>query len=156
MEKVKTFRVYNLLNENGDKLRLCLGYVTNTTAMYEEANQILRWCFNGKKIPMPVRSGCWFNGFPENIMLDWLKGNGWHLRTRVDLDSGHAVVFDLPDSKGNEEYIDSFVDKAIICAMKLMWTSGKHIKAIHLYRHLYGGTLDEAAIAVKGIVDRQI
>ena len=29
MEKVKTFRVYNLLNVNGDRLQLRLGYVVD-------------------------------------------------------------------------------------------------------------------------------
>lgn len=91
MEKVRTLRVYNLVNANGNKLRLSLGFVPDQCGDYG-----WRWSFTGKNIPMPVRTRTWFIGFPESIMLSWLKGNGWYPHTRVELDSGEAKVFVLP------------------------------------------------------------
>lgn len=96
MENVKTFRVYNLLSANGERLRLCLGYIVNDPGYTYNGDIGFRWRFNGKNIPMPVRSNTWFNGFPEPIMLNWLNGNGWYLHTRVELNSGYAEVFELP------------------------------------------------------------
>lgn len=99
MEKVKTFRVYNLLNANGDRLRLRLGYIVPESGRPYNEDSCFRWSFDGKHIPMPVRSRTWFNGFPEPIMLSWLKGNGWYPHAMVDMGSGYAKVFELP--KGN-------------------------------------------------------
>jgi hypothetical protein len=47
---------------------------------------------------MPVRSGYWFNGFPEKTMIDWLKGNGWYPQSCVLMPVGKAIVFDLPEA----------------------------------------------------------
>ena len=99
MEKVKTFRVYNLLNANGERLRLRLGYAVDDDGRPYNRDSGLRWSFDGRNIPMPVRSRTWFNGFPEPIMLSWLKRNGWYPHTRVELTTGYAGVFELP--KGN-------------------------------------------------------
>ena len=99
MEKVKTFRVYNLLNANGDRLRLRLGYIVYEAGRPYNEDSGFRWSFDGKYIPMPVRSRTWFNGFPEPIMLNWLKANGWYPHTMVDMGCGYAKVFELP--KGN-------------------------------------------------------
>ena len=96
MEKVKTLRVYNLLNANGERLRLRLGYTVDERGTPCNGNACWRWSFEGKNIPMPVRSRTWFHGFPEPIMIPWLKGNGWFPQTRVELDCGYAEVFELP------------------------------------------------------------
>lgn len=106
MERVKTFRVYNLVNSKGNKLQLELGItdVRREDTVWSSADKGYRWRFIGKHIPMPVRSLYWFNGFPESIMLDWLKGNGWFVHTRVDTGSSYAEVYELPCcycSKGN-------------------------------------------------------
>ena len=153
MENVKTFRVYNLLNANGERLRLRLGYTVDNNGTPCNGKAGWKWSFNGKNIPMPVRSGTWFDGFPEPIMISWLKGNGWHLQTRVEPYSGYAKVFELPN--GNENTIDIAFDRALDCALRLMWNNGNHLHAMHLYCHINGCTIAEAQIAVKGIVDRQ-
>ena len=153
MEKVNTLRVYNLLDANGNKLLLRLGYTVDERGTPTNGNAGWRWSFEGKHIPMPVRSRTWFCGFPEQTMVSWLKGNGWYVRARVDMGCGQAEVYELP--KANENQIDAMVDKAVIRAVKLLWCNGNHINAIHLYSHIYGGTLDEAQVAVKGIVDRE-
>ena len=101
MEKIVIHKVYNLVNPNGDKLQLKLGWIK------ELSRNGWRWAFEGKKIPMPVRSRTWFNGFPEPVMLEWLKENDWVVRTIVSPCDGSADVFDLP--KAEEENTKYFV-----------------------------------------------
>ena len=98
MRNAKIIRVYNLVNIKGDRLRLELGIIADPHDDYllTSKDKGYRWRFIGNNIPMPVRSMCWFNGFPEPIMIPWLKGNGWFLHTRVDMCSGYAEVFELP------------------------------------------------------------
>jgi hypothetical protein len=97
MEKIRTLRVYNLQNANGERLRLNLGYTVDDYSPAGNGNAGWRWSFEGKNIPMPVRSRTWFCGFPEPIMITWLKGNGWFPKTRVEMNSGYAEVFELPN-----------------------------------------------------------
>ena len=89
-ETIDILCVYNLVNPDGAKLQLRLGLVKGDG---------LRWSFEGKNIPMPVRSRTWFNGFPENIMLDWLKGNGWYPHTCVFMGTGKVKVYELPTAE---------------------------------------------------------
>ena len=101
MKKPKVIRVYNLVDCKGNKLRLELGLISvdRESISYDpimHGDSGYRWRFIGKQIPMPVRSMCWFNGFPEPIMISWLKGNGWFPHTRVEMCSGYAEVFELP------------------------------------------------------------
>ncbi len=157
MEKVKTFCVYNLLNANGDKLKLSLGYVVDERGTPNpNGNYGLRWRFSGKNIPMPVRSGYWFNGFPEAVMLDWLKGNGWYPHTKVNMNSGCAVVFELPSMNGKGNEIPLHVESALIHAVRLLWANNLRVKATSLYKHIKGGTLYQATEAVKEIVDHKV
>lgn len=101
MENIRIIRVYNLVNCKGNRLQLELGIIRNFREenCYDPSSNGdcgYRWRFCGKNIPMPVRSRTWFNGFPEPIMISWLKGNGWFPRTRVEMCDGYAEVFDLP------------------------------------------------------------
>ena len=104
-EKVTALVCFNLVNANGVKLRLYLGRDEGYADCYGNPDKGFRWSFVGSKIPMPVRAYTWFNGFPENTMLDWLKGNGWALRSRVEMGTGKATIYELPKadepSKGN-------------------------------------------------------
>lgn len=157
MEKIKAFRVYNLVNSKGNKLQLELG-LTNVRREDEpwcSTDKGYRWRFIGKHIPMPVRSLYWFNGFPEPIMLDWLKGNGWFVRTHVDLGSGYAEVFEI--NKGNAIDADALplyerTFERIVCDL---YHNGQKIDAIRLYRYVCGGTLRDAKNAVSEIVDQR-
>ena len=148
MENVTILKTYNLLNSKGNSLQLSLGVQPREKHTRDTG---FRWSFTGTEIPMPVRSGTWFNGFPEQTMLDWLKGNGWYPRTCVNMHTGRAVVYELP--KGNENYE---IDAALTCALKLMWEKGHRLRAIRLYRHFNECTMDEAHVAVREIVDQQI
>lgn len=126
-ENIDICYVFNLLDSNGTKLQLRLGRIKYSEDYLPDKG--FRWSFVGPKIPMPVRAYTWFNGFPENIMLDWLKGNGWALRSRVEMSTGKATVYELPTSNGNnipelgkvasaKEMYDGTISAALENAMK--------------------------------------
>lgn len=98
---VRTITIYNLVDSKGSHLQLRLGYIRDKRHSHENAGW--RWSFEGTKIPMPIRSNTWFNGFPEKTMLDWLAKHNWFVRTKVDMASGKTVVYDLPKPKEEEE-----------------------------------------------------
>lgn len=87
--------VYNFVNANGTKLQLNLGVLKEKESL-PKGDAGLRWSFVGTKIPMPVRAHTWFNGFPEPVMLEWLKANGWHLHTDVNPRTLNVKVHELP------------------------------------------------------------
>lgn len=152
MRKIKTIRVYNLVDSKGNKLQLELGIIQIEHEGYQisTADKGYRWRFIGKHIPMPVRSRCWFNGFPENIMLDWLKGNEWYPHTRVEMCNGYADVYELP--KGNESCSRSEEDERAFCeVIRTLKRNGKSISAVRLYRYANGGSLNDAYHSVKEI-----
>ena len=153
-EKITTLVCFKLVNADGGKLRLYLGRDEGYADCYGNPDKGFRWSFVGSKIPMPVRAYTWFNGFPENIMLDWLKGNGWALRSRVEMSTGKATVYELPfvdePSKGNETpyvaYKDTFDD-----VLRELVRNGRRITAVRLYRYAHGGTLQESTNATREI-----
>lgn len=160
-ERILTLRCYNLLNANGRTLRMYLGrYENHKAAMtHFDKDQGYRWMFEGTQIPMPVRSGTWFNGFPENIMLDWLKGNGWALRASVDMNTGKATVYELPEpSKGNETHEYELPihainagERALKYAVRMLYDNGNKLDAISLYRYVHPTCLLAARDAVDAI-----
>jgi hypothetical protein len=167
MRNVKVLRVYNLVNSKGAKLQLKLGVLQNQRSeiCFPNADQGFRWSFEGDNIPMPVRSRTWFNGFPENIMLDWLKANGWVVRTIVNPCDGSAVVFDLPkvDEKPSEMETlgtDQFpalseYDKTVFeHVIRGLVGDGHKARACRIYRYAHGGKLSDALKAVEFIITK--
>ena len=153
MEKVIILKVYNLLDSKGTKLQLRFGVIDNFSPSYH-GERGYRWSFLGTKIPMPVRNGTWFNGFPEPIMLEWLKENGWHVQTIVDMSTGKANVFELPN--GDEGYKLSELairqgEDALESAIRMLCDQGLKLKAIALYRYVHHCTLSEGKAAVDAI-----
>ena len=154
MRNVTVIKVYNLVNNKGNKLHLRLGELkSRDDAFVSSADKGLRWSFVGVNIPMPVRSMTWFNGFPENIMLDWLKGNGWYVQTCVNMCDGNAKVYDVP--KGNEEPSRELSRRTFNAVIRNLVYEGKQITAAHVYRHANGCDLRDAHNAVMKIVDEQ-
>ena len=162
MRDVKVFKVFNLVDNNGNKLQLRLGCLKSRAGevCISNADHGYRWSFIGKKIPMPVRSGTWFNGFPEDTMLDWLRESGWALHTCVWMGDGSAIAYELPDSpessKGNDaavanaglhEFFKSTFDDVIKDLVK----EQKRITAVRVYRYAHGGSLQDATNAVREI-----
>ena len=144
MRDIKVLKVYNLVDSDGNRLRLRLGILKSRTGEVCISNKDIgyRWSFIGEHIPMPVRSMTWFNGFPEETMLEWLKRNGWYPKTCVWMSDGTAKVYELPrteePSKGNEVpyYIYENGKIAVNDAIKMFRENGRMLKAVQLYRYV--------------------
>lgn len=153
--------VYNLVDSKGNKLLLRLGRHYNTECIPYHGDQGFRWSFVGKKIPMPVRSETWFNGFPEEIMVNWLMDNGWVVQSKVEMGSGKVYIYNMPNedepSKGNEssyeltELMISQGERALQFAIKTLADNGDKIKAVMLYRYIHPCPLIDAKHAVDAI-----
>jgi hypothetical protein len=159
MRNVTVLKVYNLVNDKGNKLQLRLGELKSRhdDVCISSGDKGIRWSFVGTNIPMPVRSRTWFNGFPAATMLEWLKGNGWYVQTCVNMCDGKATVYALPGdndaSKGNEtcaapsEEDERVFRDTIYSLVK----NGKRISAVRLYRYANCCSMQEAYYAVREI-----
>lgn len=157
MEKVDIIKVYNLLDANGNKLQLRFGQIVAWELHFNGGrDKGFRWSFIGHNIPMPVRNRTWFNGFPESIMLDWLNRNGWYIQTCVDMSSGKADVYELPN--GDDDLCieitperDREDEEAFCKTIRELVHNGKLTSAIRIYRYANGGTIYDAHQAVTEI-----
>ena len=156
MRDIKVLRVYNLVDIKGNKLQLRLGILKSRAGevCITDKDTGYRWCFNGKEIPMPVRSGYWFNGFEESIMLGWLKRNGWYPHSRVDMGSEKVTVYELfkGNEPGNLAALASVDRSAFDRVIRDLVGQGNRATACRLYRYVHGGTLRNANDAVNIIV----
>ena len=159
MKKIKVLRTYNFVDAKGNDLQLNLCLVDHSEIMCGTDDVGFRWQFFGKEIPMPVRSGTLFNGFPEDVMIDWLKGNDWALCTCVDMNTGKAKVFELP--KGNATTTVTTADLPPLSPTEKWYfdrvirdlvNNGNKVGATRLYRYAHGGTLRNAVDAVNIII----
>lgn len=162
MDNIKIIRVFNLVNPKGTKLQLRLGAMQNC-ANLRGKDMGWRWSFIGTEIPMPVRNGTWFNGFPEATMMNWLMDQGWMPESAVEMATSRVRVFNLP--KGNEDpdpapvkhnHYASLRDSALYKnafneAIRHLVDNGKRITAVRVYRYVHGGSLVESNEAVKEI-----
>lgn len=167
-ETIDVLYVYNLVDANGTKLQLRLGRIKGYGDELHGYNTDhgYRWSFVGTKIPMPVRNGTWFNGFPVDTMLNWLKENGWYLHTRVTMHDGKVHVFELPDvsPNGNEtssvypipDYILESGEKVFNDVIRRLYANGEKISAINMYRYVHPCSLAEANQAVNEIRDENV
>lgn len=145
---MKPIKVYNLLNANGDKLTLRLGYDPALRGTTGDNDCGMRWSFEGKCIPMPTRG--WFNGFPEETMLNWLNENGWVVRCIVDIPSGKATVYDLLEAPE-----DADDDRLVKGAIRAYYRGDNLWKCAKLYRMLTGETnITASKNAVEAILGR--
>lgn len=163
MGNIKVLKVYNLINSKGAKLWLRLGIMQgNMNAICVSGDKGYRWSFEGDDIPMPVRSRTWFNGFPEGIMLDWLKANDWYIQACVDMGCGRAKVYEVPkvDKHASEMEMlgtDKFpalseMDKPVFeRIIRNLVSDGHKAAACRVYRYAHGGTISNALKAVNFI-----
>ena len=155
MEKITTLKVYNLLDSKGNKLQLKLGHIDNFNPTYH-GERGYRWSFIGHNIPMPVRNGTWFNGFPEHIMIEWLNRNDWYVQTIVNMVTGKANVFDLlngNDDLNVEIIFDRYeADEKAFCELiRELIHNNRRVSACRLYRYANGGDLHDADKAIREI-----
>ena len=140
MEKVIIHKVYNLVNHNGDKLQLKLGLLQNNrdNGVPVPAIHGWRWSFEGKEIPMPVRSRTWFNGFPADTMLLWLAEHDWYVVTEVDMATGKANVNGLPEPEEAYTDEDFAKDETVFNEiLKELTAQGKFGIAVQLYSYAH-------------------
>lgn len=142
MEVVKNLVSYNLRNANGQRLMLQYGKAYEGGRMSEKV-EAQRWRFYGERIPMPVRSGTWFQGLSSTEMLDWLKREGWQPESRVAIGAGSALVYKVDFSDGND---DDNLKKAI-----RFLNDRNFAYATVVYRLLNGCDTGKAADAVREI-----
>lgn len=166
-ETIDVLYVYNLVDANGTKLQLRLGHIREIDpagGIYNN-DQGYRWSFIGTKIPMPVRNGTWFNGFPVDTMLNWLKENGWYLHARVTMHNGKVHVFELPDvsPNGNEAPEYELPDYALESGrmtfnsiIRQLCANENKLTAIKLYRYVHPCSLSKANQAVNEIRDENV
>lgn len=83
--KIKLIKTILFRDSNGNDLRLTLGQIEDMEAYgrfmgFRNADDKgFRWSFVGRRIPMPIRSYEWFNGFPEDTMVPWVKAQGYNV-----------------------------------------------------------------------------
>lgn len=164
-EIVTTLRIYNLEDASKNKLKLRLGRDEEVFANRRKGNPDygFRWSFIGTKIPMPVRKGTWFNGFPEETMVMWLAEQGWHVRTVVDPVTCKADVYEVPnDNEEDGEAIELFdvsdiptcggLENGIIEeAVRILYRCNRRLTAVKLFRYVYKCGLRDAKEAVESI-----
>lgn len=170
-ENIDVLIAYNLVDSNGIKLQLRLGRIKGSEDGPFIRDKGYRWSFDGIKIPTPVRARTWFNGFPENVMLDWLKANGWALQSRVAMATGKTVVYELPffdePSKGNEDSIKEYKlseeeyklseeairrgEDTLKASIRMLCDNGSVMSAIALFRYVHPCKLIDAKNAVDAI-----
>ena len=162
LKEVNIIRVYNLVNAKGTALQLQLGVKNLEPQDKYYGDTGFRWSFVGTEIPMPVRAHTWFNGFPENTMLDWLKANGWYPKTSVDMQTGKAKVYELPKAPSEMETLgtDQFparseFDKTVFeHVIRSLVSDGNKARACRVYRYAHGGKLTDALKAVEFIITK--
>ena len=152
LKEVKIIRVYNLVNPKGKRLqlRLCILHPDDREKFCGDTGY--RWSFLGTEIPMPVRAGTWFNGFPADTMIAWLAENGWYLATEVSMASGEVKVHGLPEPE--EAYHDyQFANDQMEFnkLIKELYENGKRTNAIFLYRYAHEVGTQTAIKAVREI-----
>lgn len=165
MEKIKLLKVYNFVDKDGDNLQLRFGILENVRLPKGDTGY--RWSFIGTKIPMPIRSDTWFNGFPVETMLEWLKGNGWEVQLIVNTVSGKIEMFttsfNYESDKGNEAIELFDVSDIPTCnglehgvieeVVKILWRCDRRLTAVKLYRLVKKCYLATAKNAVEAICE---
>lgn len=97
---VKLVKAYGFTNEANESLTLQLGRLMDENGNTMPCQEAQRWRFIGRNIPMPVRSGTWFEGMSFGTMRNWLENRGWQLQSSVSFITGSFTIF----QRGNKNY----------------------------------------------------
>ena len=173
--EIKLIRTILFRDHNGNDLRLTMGKIEDMEAYRRfmgfgnKDDKGFRWRFVGIKIPMPIRSYEWFNGFPEDIMVPWVKSQGYevvavtsHVTGSVYVAKGNeSTAVDTDDApKGNNgpvstgnDGIDNINRLAFHNIIRELCDACRKVEAVRLYRYAHGGDLHNAVNAVKAIRD---
>lgn len=141
---IKKIKAYYLKDSNGNELTLCYGREVNenTGEVFTAANA-QRWVMYGKRIPMPVRSGTWFQGLGDCEMVAWLNDAGYTLDAYVNLSTG--IMHKCAENK-----ISIFdVEHHIRCAYR----GDNKTALVALYKDITGMSIHDSRVAVEAIID---
>lgn len=156
MTDVNVLKIYNFVDSDNNQLQLRFGVLVDRDDLPPK-DMGWRWSFVGTKIPMPVRCGTWFSGFPADIMLDWLKSQGWTACACVNLITGKVIVYEsqvkskLCDVLSKLKPLDILEERALATALTLLVKNGNVTRACMLYRYIYGGSINDANKAIRTI-----
>lgn len=133
------YKTYNLRDDSGNRIIMQLGLDSDVrqTACRDNPDKGWRWRFIGTKIPMPVRSGTWFNGFQEDTMLLWLSEHGWELEAKVSMLTGRAIV------RKSATKLDDDAIKEL--AYQMHKSLGAKIPSISLLKYHFNVSVPEAS-----------
>lgn len=92
--KVKALTSFAFVNEKKQDLTLIYGRIVDENGKENPSITAQRWSLVGLNIPFPVRSGTWFEGFAIDVMLEYLKRNGWTFCSYTSLKGGKTYVVD--------------------------------------------------------------
>lgn len=58
---------------------------TVRTLLYRgvDSNGCWKWMVSGERVPFPVRSYTWFDGFDPDTMNKWMLNDGWKFVTKI-------------------------------------------------------------------------
>lgn len=137
MENIKKIRAFYYKDNQGNKLTMFYGRLFDSAFnCISGTNNAQRWCFTGNKIPMPVRSGTWFQGFGYNEMNRFVESTGYHLVMTVNLI--HGTVWKCPELEFTPD-IDTIKHR-----IKRLYTGSNKLSLIRLYKEATGCNLSEA------------
>lgn len=147
MENVKKIRAFYYQDNDGNKLTMFYGRLVDCTGVgIVGTDNAQRWCFIGNKIPMPVRSGTWFQGFGFNKMNDFVESTGYKLVTTVNLIYG--TVWYCPIVNKPIPDMDS-----IKYQIEKLYNGGNKLRLICLYQTIAGCSVSEANEVVTDIIN---
>ena len=142
---IQKIKAYYFKDRNGIKLTLCYGReVSDLTGEIDNSPTDQRWVMYGKRIPMPVRSGTWFQGLSSVAMVNFLEANGYTLEASVNLSTGimHKYVYDEIDMYDVEHHIRN------------AYRGDNKVALVMLYRDITGMSIHNANNAVNAIIDK--
>lgn len=149
MENVKKIRAFYYQDNDGNKLTMFYGRLFDSDLnCISSANNAQRWCFTGNKIPMPVRSGTWFQGFGYNKMNCFVESTGYHLVMTVNLI--HGTVWHCPIIEKDRSTVDMDLIKHQI---RKLYNGGNQIRLARLYQTIAGCSVSEAHEVVIDIIN---
>lgn len=152
LEEIKIIRMYNLVNPKGKRLQLRLGVMQLEPQEKYYGDTGYRWSFLGREIPMPVRNGTWFNGFPHDTMMLWLAEHEWHVETEVNMLSGKAKVYGLPEPEDEYEELQLIADEQVFYNLvKELLCNNDLDKALAIVRYAHEISTRTAMEIIKNI-----
>ena len=96
---------HHFINAANESLTLNIGRLTDETGEPVRSALAIRYCLTGRHIPMPVRSGTWFESVSFPVMKKWLKDNGWQMISEYSFITQKFYTFQKAESTDIDDYM---------------------------------------------------